>query len=102
MVQAPRATETEWQKTFETGALFSYILSSMSFDLFYLYQLNRFPALDIPLATAGTVLVPTLKNVSTFGFGASRGFSEIVVGANARYTIGHPVGTTLTYSHLPR
>src|SRR5205823_5991255 len=45
-----------WFESAEAGARFSYVLSSMNFDLTYLNQANRFPVLDQSLTTAGLVL----------------------------------------------
>lgn len=85
-----------WLDTFEAGGRFSYVLSSMNFDVSYLYHFNRFPALDINPTLSGVELLPAFTNVSTLGVGVSRGFEEVVVRADARYTFNNPVGLTLS------
>ncbi len=84
-----------WFQSAEAGARFSYVLSSMNFDITYLFQANRFPVLDQRLAGTAPQLVQTLGNVHTVGLSASKGFEEVVIRADGRYTADHPVGTTL-------
>ncbi len=85
-----------WFESAEAGARFSYVLSSMNFDLTYLNQANRFPVLDQALTTAGSPeLRQVVTNVHTVGLSLSKGFEEVVVRADGRYTVNNPVGTTL-------
>ncbi len=89
------SVKDRWLESFEAGGRFSYVLSSMNFDLSYLNHFNRFPALDLNPILTGVELVPVLKNVSTFGLGVSRGFEQVVLRADARYTVENPVGISV-------
>jgi len=48
--------------------------------------------LDLSVAATGPELIPVLENVHSFGFAFSKGFEEVVLRADARYTLDSPVG----------